>query len=135
MGALSRNKGRAGEQEVARLIRGHLNIDVTRNWQGPAAQGGADLTGIAGWAPEVKRAKVYSNQWWGQTLQQARDADALPALTYHIDGHGPGLPDALQWQAELMACHCIPRLEQSDCRVVMPLLAWVDGIYPREIER
>lgn len=28
MGALSRNKGRAGEQEVARLIRDHLNLDV-----------------------------------------------------------------------------------------------------------
>ena len=126
MGALSRNKGRRGEQEVARLIREHLDIDVHRNWAGQAAQGGADIIGVDGWSIEVKRAKAYSCQWWQQTHKQAGDADAMPVLIYRIDGRGRGLPDALKWQVELIACHCIPRLNQSDCRVVMPLQAWLE---------
>ncbi len=85
MGALARRKGWAGEQEVAKLLRDHLGLAVAHTWQQSAAVGGADLTGIPGWSVEIKRCKEYSRQWWAQTLQQARDADALPALVYRLD--------------------------------------------------
>ena len=67
----SRNKGRAGEQEVARILRDELGIAVTRNWQQQAAEGGADIVGVPGWSIEVKRAKVWSNGWWTQAAAQA----------------------------------------------------------------
>ena len=54
MSAMQRNKGRSGEQEVARLIRDWLGLDVHRNWQAQTAEGGADLSGVPGWAIEVK---------------------------------------------------------------------------------
>lgn len=85
MGAMQRNKGADGERTVAILIRYWLGLEVHRNWQGQAAEGGPDLTGIPGWAIEIKRAKEYRAEWWGQTVAQAERAGAAPALIFLID--------------------------------------------------
>ena len=81
----SRNKGAAGEREVAKIIDDLLGIKVQRNldqWR----SGGFDLDGLEGWAIEVKRAKKpLLAQWWAQTLAQAEQADLRPVLWYRLD--------------------------------------------------
>jgi hypothetical protein len=57
----SRAKGRAGEQEVATILRDELGMEVHRNWAQQAAIGGCDLIGIPGWGIEVKRIKKLQN--------------------------------------------------------------------------
>ena len=81
----SRNKGAAGEREVAKIIDDLLGIKVQRNldqWR----QGGYDLEGLGGWAIEVKRAKKpLLESWWAQTEEQAKLANRKPVLWYRLD--------------------------------------------------
>lgn len=87
MSAMQRRKGKAGEQELARLLREHLGIEVSRNLL-QAREGGADLLGVLGWAIEVKRAVRPSlASWWQQTCRQAEDAGERPVLAYRLDRH------------------------------------------------
>ncbi len=66
MGAMQRRKGKAGELELARLLREHLGADVARNLE-QTRQGGADLLGIDG------------------TCTQAEATGQRPALFYRLD--------------------------------------------------
>lgn len=85
MGAMQRRKGKAGELELARLLREHLGADVARNLE-QTRQGGADLLGIDGWAVEVKRAaRARLSEWWLQTCTQAEATGQRPALFYRLD--------------------------------------------------
>lgn len=81
----SRNKGAAGEREVAKILREYIGIDVSRNWQGQAAKGGPDIL-LPGWAVEVKRAKkpLIAN-WWTQAAFQAQAIGRHPVLVYRLD--------------------------------------------------
>lgn len=80
-----RKKGKAGELEIARLLRDHLGADITRNLL-QARQGGADLLGVPGWAIEVKRAaRPRLSEWWQQTCSQAQATGQRPALFYRLD--------------------------------------------------
>ncbi len=81
----SRTKGRAGEQEVVRILRDELGLPINRNWQAQCAQGGADILAVPGWAIEVKRQKVFSNEWWPQAVRQAELVGTRPALVYRLD--------------------------------------------------
>ena len=82
----SRTKGRAGEQEVARLLRDELGLEIYRNWQQQAAQGGCDLVGVPGWGIEIKRAKeARLNEWWVQAVDQATIDKVRPVLIYRLD--------------------------------------------------
>lgn len=86
MGAKSRNKGANGERELARILREHLGDSVIRNWQGQAASGGHDLSGLP-FAIEVKRYAFVTDflkrKWWEQAVTQADDEE--PALAYRAD--------------------------------------------------
>lgn len=114
----SRTKGRAGEQEVARILRDELGLDVHRNWQEQAAHGGTDLIGVAGWAIEVKRAKKYSNKWWEQTQDQSDlTLSDIPVLIYKLDYQS--------WKVEVLGADFIPELGDESYRVTMPLEAWI----------
>lgn len=85
MTAMQRRKGKAGELELARLLREHLGADVARNLE-QSRQGGADLLGLPGWAVEVKRAaQARLSEWWLQTCQQAESTGQRPALFYRLD--------------------------------------------------
>ena len=87
MTAMQRRKGKAGELELARLLREHLGADVARNLE-QARQGGADLLGVPGWAVEVKRAaRARLSEWWLQTCTQAEVTGLRPALFYRLDRH------------------------------------------------
>ena len=57
MAAMQRRKGKAGELELARLLRELLGATVARNLA-QTRQGGCDLLGLDGWAVEVKRAAL-----------------------------------------------------------------------------
>lgn len=97
-GARSRNKGSAGERELARLLSDELGVEVVRRL-GQARDGGHDLDGLPGWCLEVKRrAKVSEadkRRWWGQAVGAAevqalemRVLDgwfARPAVLYRAD--------------------------------------------------
>lgn len=82
----SRAKGKAGELEVAALLRDALGVDATRNLV-QSREGGADLLGLPGWAVEVKRAKESSQiaQWWDQACRQAERSGCRPVLFYRLD--------------------------------------------------
>lgn len=86
---MQRNKGRAGEREAADLVRQHTGWDVRRRVR--QHEGDTDLTGIPGWAVEVKRHRTASAgevaRWWAQTVAQAAQAGAgaRPVLLYRAD--------------------------------------------------
>ena len=87
MTAMQRRKGKAGELELARLLREHLGANVARNLE-QTRQGGADLLGLPGWAVEVKRAaRARLSDWWLQTCSQAEASGQRPALCYRLDRH------------------------------------------------
>lgn len=110
----SRTKGRAGEQEVARILRDELGLVVTRNWAQQAAEGGVDLLGVPGWAIEVKRQKAWSNDWWPQAAAQARRTGERPVLIYRLDRK----PWKARCCACALACGCHFQIE-------MDLMDWI----------
>jgi Holliday junction resolvase len=113
----SRTKGRAGEQEIARTLRDELGLEVTRNWQQQAAQGGVDIVGVPGWAIEVKRAKQWSNDWWTQATAQAVRTGENPVLLYRLDRK--------PWRARCCACAVGLHLH---FQMEMDLLDWVSVV-------
>jgi hypothetical protein len=99
-------KGKTGEREIARILRGELGVSVHRNWMMQAAEGGCDLVGIDGWGIEKKQAR-----------RQAKEAGNKPVLLYRIDRR--------KWMAEMNASDVIKELEYEDFTVTMPLMAWI----------
>lgn len=88
----SRAKGARAELEFAGLCFDNLGIKVERNLEQSRA-GGHDLTGLIGWAPEVKaRADVPGRSellsMWAQTLDQANRASAKPCLALKVNRRG-----------------------------------------------
>ena len=95
MSAMQRNKGKAGEREVAALIRDLTGWDVQRRVR--QHDGDNDLVGVPGWAVEVKRHKAAGRgeigAWWRQTVAQAtrvakstdEGSTGLPVLFYRLD--------------------------------------------------
>ena len=82
----SRQKGAAGEREVAAILREELELEIHRNWQQQAAEGGADLSGVPGWAIEIKRGKnIRLNEAWKQAAIQAARVKGKPVLIYRFD--------------------------------------------------
>lgn len=98
----SRDKGKRGELEIARMIREGLGVTVERNlaqWR----DGGTDLVpagdpdgwdaldkAVAGFAWEVKNQASQSpaRQWWAQTLSQAQAVSRVPVLAYKVPYRG-----------------------------------------------
>ena len=112
----SRTKGRAGEQEVARLLRDELGLEVYCNWQQQAAQGGCDLVGVPGWGIEIKRAKdARVNEWWHQTAEQAARDKVRPVLIYRLDRQ--------PWMAMMSLYDLRPDLDDHH-QVTLHLLSW-----------
>lgn len=126
MSAMQRNKGRAAEQEAARLIRDWLGCDVRRNWHAQSAVGGADLTGIPGWAAEVKFADTFRSAWWRQTCEQAERASAKPALIYRITGQGRGKHALDKWRVVLRLSDISNADIDPEHSAEISLRAWID---------
>lgn len=88
----SRAKGATTEREFARLCFDHLGVKVERNLE-QSRSGGHDITGLTGWAPEIKaraatpaRSEIIS--MWAQTLEQAEKANAKPVLAIKVNHRG-----------------------------------------------
>lgn len=125
MGAMQRNKGAAGERAVAGLIRDWLGLDVRRNWQGQAAEGGADLAGIPGWAIEVKWAKEWRSEWWVQCCEQATHCKRIPALVWLIDGSRRGQAPIDRWRVLLPLSVCCRYQVEDHMTAEISLGAWI----------
>lgn len=85
----SRAKGKSAEREVINLLTSLLpelnlerNLDQTR-------EGGYDIKGMQGWAPEVKRYRTIKPadlaSFWDQTIEQARNDHKKPLLIMRED--------------------------------------------------
>lgn len=132
MGALSRNKGAAGEREVARLLRDHLNLDITRAWQRQAARAlNSDLDGLPGWSLEIKRAKKYLSRWWDQACEQADAEGNTPALIYRLDGVRVGQPDTEKWRVLLPLRSICSEDVDLDHVAEISLGAWIEIVRER----
>lgn len=87
MAAMSRNKGKVGEREIAALIAGATGWHVRRRVR--QHEGDSDLEGVPGWCVEVKRHATASAgelaAWWAQAVAQAERAGELPLLLYRAD--------------------------------------------------
>ena len=113
----SRVKGRAAEQEVVRLLKDELHLDIRRNWIAQNAEKGhCDITDVPGWAIEIKRAKVARfDDWWTQTCAQALQIQRKPVLIYRLDRQ--------RWYAMLSLYHLRPEMhDHSNC--TMKLESW-----------
>ncbi len=85
MGKKSRDKGKAGERECARLIAELTGWEVRRRVRQCEGESDLEFVGVPGWSVEVKRAaKPALNAWWRQTVAQAKECEH-PVLFYRID--------------------------------------------------
>lgn len=86
-GGASRNKGKAGERELAALLAQVTGHDVRRRVR--QHDGDSDLEGLPGWSIECKRYASASPAlvatWWAQACRQARRTSTLPVLLYRLD--------------------------------------------------
>lgn len=87
MGAMSRNKGKAGEREISGLLADLTGCKVRRRVR--QRDGDSDLEGLPGWCIEVKRHAKASRStvagWWGQAVRQADAEGSIPALFWRQD--------------------------------------------------
>lgn len=85
MSGMQRNKGKAGEREIAALVRDLTGWDVRRRVR--QHDGDSDLEGVPGWSVEVKRHRSASAAdvaaWWRQAVAQA--GVTTPVLFYRLD--------------------------------------------------
>ncbi len=86
MGKAQRDKGKAGERELASLVSDLTGWDVRRRVR--QHDGDSDLEGIPGWSVECKRHEKATpgkiRAWWEQAVAQATGAD-IPVLFYRPD--------------------------------------------------
>lgn len=103
---MQRDKGKAGEREIAALVRDLTGWDVRRRVR--QHDGDSDLEGVPGWSVEVKRHRAAPRgeiaRWWHQTVQQATGVatDPTNAATARIPRLLPVLffrADRDQWRA------------------------------------
>ena len=88
----SRAKGSRVELEFIRMIQDELGVSCQRNLE-QVRSGGHDITGLVGWAPEVKAranfpARAEFIRMWAQTLEQAESGKLKPILAIKVNRRG-----------------------------------------------
>lgn len=137
----SKSKGKAGELELAALLKDELRLEVRRNLE-QTAVGGFDLnvewpSDYRGWAIECKRSKTPRvREWWQQTATQAarsrvNSQPLKPVLIYRLDRQ--------PWLAMMSLFDLCPHL-QDHSQVTMKLESWCNLVrqemktcYPRNL--
>ena len=77
----SRNKGKVGERELAKVLQGY-GYDTRRGQQYAGANGDADVVGIQGLHIECKRCQqVRDEEFLQQSEKDARESE-LPVVIY-----------------------------------------------------
>lgn len=80
----ARNKGAAGERELAALLSEHLGFVVKRNL-GQARDGADDLT-VAQFRIEVKRRETLRIDEWSQQVEACAQPGEVPVVAYRRNG-------------------------------------------------
>ena len=81
-GKAAKNKGRAGEQEVAKILRERGYASARRTQQFSGKGGTADVEGIDGFHIEVKRQeKLRIEEWCEQAYSDAVDPE-IPIVVF-----------------------------------------------------
>ncbi len=108
----SRAKGKAGERELIgelKRLLPELTDALERNLE-QTRDGGYDIAGLDGWAPEVKRySKILPadiESFWEQTLIQARNDRRRPALFMREDRR--------EWRVRVALCDLSDRYEMIE---------------------
>lgn len=86
MGKMSRNKGKTGERELAKVLQAH-GYDARRGQQFKGGNDSADVVGLPGIHIECKR--VETLRLWDSLAQAQRDAEGsgdLPAVIHCPNG-------------------------------------------------
>jgi len=87
MGLKSRTKGKAGEREIAALIRDLTGWEVKRKVR--QLDGESDLEGVPHFSVEVKRHAAATRAdirgWWSQAQTQASTEKLIPVLFFRRD--------------------------------------------------
>lgn len=87
MAGMSRNKGKVGERELARLLSALTGYTVARRVRNLAGED--DLQGLPGWSIECKRYATATPAlvagWWAQAQRQAQAVGQEPVLFYRAD--------------------------------------------------
>lgn len=119
MSKFSRDKGRRGELEIARIVNELTGWDVKRRVR--QHDGDSDIEGIPGWSVEVKNcATLAIPEWWRQAVRQSVGS-GFPVLFYKVPRKGwramwplapvistakiDASPGAGEWLDERFACH------------------------------
>ena len=79
-----RNKGAAGERELAGILKDHLGFEVKRNL-GQARDGADDIT-IQKFRIEVKRQERLQVDVWSKQVEDCSNAGEVPVLIYRRNG-------------------------------------------------
>lgn len=79
-----RNKGAAGEREVAGILKDQLGFEVKRNL-GQARDGADDIT-IQKFRIEVKRQETLKVDVWSKQVEDCSQAGEVPVLIYRRNG-------------------------------------------------
>lgn len=79
----SRSKGRAGEQEVVRILKAE-GYEVERGWQSRGGgEDNADVNGVPGVHIEVKRTEAFDPyKWLAQAQRDAGGGGKLPVVLH-----------------------------------------------------
>lgn len=98
MGRASREKGRRGEQEVARIYReAGFDVDRVPNSGGLRVKG--DLTGLDGFHLEVKRQEILCLPKWLRQAHEEAGAEEVPVVIFRQSKRADGVGE---WHA------CLP---------------------------
>jgi Holliday junction resolvase len=79
-----RNKGAAGERELAALLTEHLGFAVKRNL-GQARDGADDIT-VQKFRIEVKRQERLQVDKWSEQVEACSQPGEIPVLAYRRNG-------------------------------------------------
>lgn len=129
MAGLSRDKGKAGERELARLLSDLTGHQITRRVR--QHDGDDDLVGLAGWSIECKRYARASPAlvagWWRQAQAQALATNTVPVLLYRAD--------RADWVAVWPACLHTGDTDATHCLSAAPAVWWamVQGHHPIKV--
>lgn len=98
-----RNKGAAGERELAALLSEHLGFVVKRNL-GQARDGADDLT-VQHFRLEVKRQETLRIDQWSEQVEACAQPGEIPVLMYRRNGQ--------PWRVCLRLEHFIPMMRDQ----------------------
>lgn len=94
-GRMARNKGAAGERELAQILTDCLGVKIQRKL-GQARDGGDDIQ-IGKYRIEVKRRETLSIDAWCKQVEDAAEYDEVPVLAYRRNGQPWRVVVPLEW--------------------------------------